>query len=209
MPHSTYTQATYYFDYDAATIQSLIADVKEDTKQEQIAKVYTKVRDRWRYSPFNISFRKENYRSSALYHKKEAHCIEKAILLISALRALDIPARLRLAKVSNHIATERLEKKLGTNELAPHGLVDVFHNDRWVKCSPAFNKELCDMYQVDVLDFDGTADSIMQEYNRENEKLMSYIEEYGHFDDVPMDYIDEIFKINYPDLYEEFKSASN
>ena len=110
----------------------------------------------------------------------------------------------KVAKVSNHIATERLEEKLGTNELAPHGLVDVFHNQKWVKCSPAFNKELCAMYNVDVLNFDGSQDSILQEYNKDHSKFMTYLEDYGHFEDVPLERIKDIFRTNYPALYQEY-----
>ena len=61
------------------------------------------------------------------------------------------------------------------------------------------------MYRVDVLEFDGTADSVMQEYNRDQEQFMSYLEDYGHFEDVPLDFIKETFKKNYPKFYEQFK----
>ena len=150
----------------------------------------------------------EHYIASTIYHKKEAHCIDKAILLIAGLRALNIPARLHLAKVSNHIAAERLEEKLGTNELAPHGLVDVYYNGVWRKCSPAFNKELCEFYHVDVLDFDGTQDSVLQEYNKDDKRFMEYLEDYGNFEDVPLAYIKDVFRQNYPELYNSYKNKS-
>lgn len=200
-----YTKATYFFDYHHPEIQKLISDYKDLSVQEQIRGLYLKVRDGFRYNPFNIGLRKEHYVSSTIAAKSEAHCIDKAIVYVSCLRALSIPARLHLAKVSNHIATERLEEKLGTNELAPHGLVDVLYKDKWVKCSPAFNKELCDMYQVDALDFDGTKDMIMQEYNKKQQKFMSYIEDYGSFEDVPLDFIINVFQTNFPMLYALYK----
>lgn len=199
----SYTEPTYYLDHQSKEIQEIVAEFRTLTEQEQIKQLYLKVRDQWRYNPFKISLDKEHYKSSNIARKPEGHCIDKAILYVSALRALGIPARIHLAKVSNHIATERLEAKLGTNELAPHGLVDVFYNDQWVKCSPAFNKELCFLYNVDVLEFDGTEDSVLQEYNKNEEKFMSYLEDYGHFEDVPYDRIAEIFKTNYPKIYEQ------
>ena len=96
-----------------------------------------------------------------MYRKR----IEKAIVLIACLRALGVPARLRLAKVTNHIAVERLTERLGTNVLTPHGMVDVFLNGKWVKATPAFNKELCEKCDVEPLEFDGTEDSMFQEFN--------------------------------------------
>ncbi|MHA7842018.1 MAG: transglutaminase-like domain-containing protein [Winogradskyella sp.] len=205
-----YLKKTYYFDYDNSQIQDLTKEaIQLNSNQEKIENLYLKVRDNWRYSPFEIGLTEEHYKASTIAKKEKAHCIDKAILLIAGLRAVNIPARLRLAKVSNHIATERLEAKLGTNELAPHGLVDVFHNGKWKKCSPAFNKELCAIYNVDVLDFDGTEDSVLQEYNKDSHKFMTYLEDYGHFEDVPLDYIKSIFKDNYPDLYKTYLGSKD
>lgn len=208
--NTKYLEETYYYDYNSPQIQNLIEEARLLTSnQEKIENLYLKVRDSWRYSPFEIGLTQAHYKASNIAKKEQAHCIDKAILLIAGLRALDIPARLRLAKVSNHIATERLEAKLGTNELAPHGLVDVFLNGQWKKCSPAFNKELCVMYNVDVLDFDGTEDSVLQEYNKDSDKFMTYLEDYGHFEDVPLDYIKSIFKDNYPELYNTYMNATD
>ena len=202
----TYTERSYYFDYDDPAVQRITrAHEHLESEQEIIHQLYVHVRDGWRYSPFDIGLRKEHFKASQIAQKDQGHCIDKAILYIACLRAFDIPSRLHLAKVSNHIATERLEQVIGTNELAPHGLVDVYHNGKLVKCSPAFNKELCAMYKVDVLEFDGTQDSVMQEYNRDQQKFMSYLEDYGHFEDVPLDFIKETFKKNYPEFYERFK----
>ncbi|WP_299365157.1 transglutaminase family protein [Winogradskyella sp.] len=208
--NSTYLKETFFFDYSSPQIQDLIAEVLHlPSEKEKIEQLYLKVRDGWRYNAYNIGLTEEHYKASTIIEKREAHCIDKAILYIAGLRALNIPARLRLAKVSNHIAAERLEAKLGTNELAPHGLVDVYYNDEWKKCSPAFNKELCAMYNVDVLDFDGTEDSILQEYNKDSKKFMSYLDDYGYFEDVPLDYIKSIFKDHYPELYKNYKEAKD
>lgn len=205
-----FTKETYFFDYNSQIIQNIIKDFKHlISEQELINQLYLKIRDDWRYTPFNIGLSKEYFKASSIAQKKEGHCIDKAILYITCLRAFNIPARLHLAKVSNHIATERLEKIIGTNELAPHGLVDVFYNDKWVKCSPAFNKELCLMYNVDVLDFDGTQDSVLQEYNKDAQKFMTYLEDYGSFDDVPLKFIKQTFISNYPNLYEQFKGRDH
>lgn len=197
-----YTKKTYFFDYEHPKIQQLISEFVTLSTQEQIKGLYLKIRDGWRYSPFKIGVTKEHYISSRIADYSEAHCIDKVILYISCLRALNIPARLHLAKVSNHIATERLEEKIGTNELTPHGLVDVYFNKKWIKCSPAFNKELCEMYQVEVLNFDGTKDAIFQEYNKNDEKFMSYLEDYGHFEDVPLTFMKQNLKEHYPNIFD-------
>lgn len=197
-------ESTYYFDIESTEIQQLVADFRELKPQEQIKELYLYVRDGWRYNPFVIGIDKAHYVASHIYKKPEAHCIDKAVLYVAGLRALGIPARLRLAKVSNHIAVERLVAKMGTNEIAPHGLAEVYLNGKWTKCSPAFNKELCEMYRVAPLDFDGTADSIFQEYNNDNDKFMAYEEDYGSFEDVPYEFIVKVFRENYPELYNHY-----
>ncbi len=196
-----YLKSTYYFDFENPKIQKLVFEFKNLPTQEKIKGLYLKIRDGWRYNPFKIRLTKEHYISSKIADYSEAHCIDKAILYISCLRALNIPARLHLAKVSNHIAAERLEEKIGTNELTPHGLVAVYFNEKWVKCSPAFNKELCKMYNVDVLNFDGTKDMILQQYNKNDEKFMTYLQDYGHFEDVPFDFMMQNFKEHYPLIF--------
>lgn len=208
--HEAYLKETFYFDFHSGEIEELVGDIRSlSTEQERIEQLYLKVRDGWRYSPLVIGLTRSHFVASSIYQKPEAHCIDKAILLIAGLRAVGVPARLHLAKVSNHIAAERLEKKLGTNELAPHGLVEVYHLGTWRKCSPAFNKELCELYNVDELEFDGTEDSVLQQYNRDHKKFMEYLDDYGHFEDVPLEQIKSIFRHNYPELYEHFKQQES
>ena len=195
-------ESTYFFDYDHPVIQDLIAEFKVDSlsDQEKAKQLYLKVRDGWRYNPYDISFRKEALKSSHIAQQDHGHCIDKSILYISGLRALGIPARLHLAKVKNHIAVERLIEKFGTNELTPHGMVDVYLNGKWVKATPAFNKELCDKTGVAPLEFDGTSDSIFQAYGTEGQEFMEYLDDYGSFEDVPLDFIEQNMKENYPKL---------
>ncbi|WP_420575492.1 transglutaminase-like domain-containing protein [Ekhidna sp.] len=195
-------ESTYFFDYDHPVIQDLIAEFKVDSlsDQEKAKQLYLKVRDGWRYNPYDISFRKEALKSSHIAQKDHGHCIDKSILYISGLRALGIPAKLHLAKVKNHIAVERLTEKFGTNELTPHGMVDVYLNGKWVKATPAFNQELCRLTGVEPLEFDGAGDSIFQEFNQEGKEFMEYLDDYGSFEDVPLDFIEQNMKENYPKL---------
>ena len=121
------------------------------------------------------------------------------MILIALLRALGIPARLHLAKVQNHIGVERLVEKLGTTELAPHGFIEIQLDNKWVKATPAFNKSLCEMLRVEPLDFDGVNDSIFQAYDG-GKKFMDYLEDYGHFEDLPFEFIVNVFTTHYGHL---------
>ena len=197
--------STDFIDHDSNEIQELVKEFRDAdlTPKEQAVRLYYKVRDGWMYNPYAISFEKEKLKASYIYHQPAGHCIDKSILYIAGLRALGIPAKLHLAKVKNHIAVESLTEKFGTNELTPHGMVDIWLNNKWVKASPAFNLSLCIKSKVDPLDFDGEHDSLFQEYNKEQKQFMEYTADYGTFDDVPVDFIIENMKAHYPDLIKE------
>jgi transglutaminase-like putative cysteine protease len=199
-----YLEHTYFLDHRHDAVQRLVADYKSDTanKKDQAITLYLKIRDGWRYNPYKISLDRETYRASSIALKTEGHCIEKAILLVAGLRALEIPAKLQLAKVKNHIGVGRLIEKFGTNELTPHGMVNIYLNGKWLKVSPAFNRQLCEKCEVDPLDFDGENDSVFQQFNRQGNSFMEYLEDYGSFEDVPIDFIFNNFREHYPGICE-------
>ncbi|MBQ4802483.1 transglutaminase family protein [Aquimarina sp. MMG015] len=205
-----YLAATYYYDYETEEIQKIIEEFKSSnvTLKEKAKALYVKVRDGWRYDPYHINLKKEAYKASKVATKNSGHCLDKSILLIAGLRGLGIPARIHLAKVKNHIGVERLIEKFGTNELTPHGMVNVYLDGKWVKASPAFNKALCEKCNVAPLEFDGENDSMFQEFDNKGGIFMEYLEDYGHFEDVPFDFILNNIKEHYTDIYEKYKELS-
>jgi transglutaminase-like putative cysteine protease len=205
-----YLKSTELIDYNTIEIQNIIEEFKtgdSSDKQKAIA-LYLKIRDGRRYNPYKLCFEADCYKASNIAKKKDGHCIEKSILLTACLRAVNIPARIHLAKVKNHIGVERLIEKFGTNELTPHGMVDLFLDGKWLKVSPAFNIELCERYNIAPLDFDGENDSVFHEFDKAGNVFMEYLEDYGHFEDVPVEFIFENFKSNYPAIYQQFKGHS-
>lgn len=202
---TAYLQETYFFDFSSVAIQSYIHCYKKGkiSKKEIAIDLYHRVRDGWRYDPYDLSFEKESYKSSTIIQKSKGHCIEKSILLISCFRGLEIPARLRLSKVKNHIAVERLTEKFGTNVLTPHGSVDVCIDNKWIKLSPAFNASMCKISKVPPLDFDGENDAMLQKFNDRGDKFMEYIEDYGYFKDVPLSFMIQNVKDHYPSIFDK------
>ncbi|NKI32302.1 transglutaminase-like domain-containing protein [Croceivirga thetidis] len=202
-----YLKKTICLDFDSKEVQALIAEFKtNDIDEIEKAKgIYLKIRDEWRYNPYSISFDAEKYKASTIAQRDEGHCVDKAILLAACLRGLNIPSRLRFAKVTNHIAVEKLTERFGTNVLTPHGMVEVYLNQKWLKATPAFNKELCEMCNVKPLEFDGENDSMFQEYNGDGQQFMEYLEDYGHFDDVPLTFMRDNMMEHYPEVFNSNK----
>ncbi len=194
---------TYCIDHDHPDIRQLAAQWTADRQSptEKAIALYYAVRDGWRYNPYNISFTKDDLQASVIAKRTDGHCIDKAILLIAFCRAAGIPARLCLASVRNHIATEKFEELLGTNILVPHGYAEVYLKDRWYKLTPAFNQSLCEKLGVDTLEFDGKSDALFQQYNQQGSAFMEYLEEFGCFDEVPVEYMLSLMREYYPRLF--------
>lgn len=192
-------------DHPAITAFARQIIAKEEAEIDRAVRIYYAVRDGWRYNPYRISFRPEALRASSILeqHPREGHCIDKAILMIALLRASEIPARLCLAKVRNHIAIERIVEVFGTDELVPHGYVELWLNGRWLKATPAFNRSLCERLEVDPLEFDGQTDSLFQRFDRQGGIFMEYLEEYGHFDEVPVSLMASLMRTHYPHVFGE------
>ncbi len=197
----------FFINSDHPNIKKLAKEIVKDTKdkKQQAILLYYYIRDMFKYNPYNIHLHPTHSQASNIIqrNKKEGHCIDKAIVLCACARALEIPSRLHFANVRNHIGTEKLEEYLKTNLLVFHGYMEFYLDDKWVKATPAFNKELCDKLNVATLEFDGEHDSIFQEYDKTGGTFMTYEHDYGVFHDFPLDLFLKEIKTYYSHLFEE------
>ena len=172
-----------------------IEDAKDDT--EKAVRLYYKVRDDILYDPYSPFFLPEHYRASNIIKLKRGFCVPKAVLLAALGRAVGIPTRLGFADVKNHLSTESLIEFLGSDLFVYHGYTEFYLNGKWVKATPAFNRELCDRFNVKPLEFDGKNDSIFQQYNGEDKKFMEYVTDHGTYSDLPLEKILSAWKNEY------------
>lgn len=195
-------EPTKYIDSAHPNIIALKDELiaESDSEQQKIVKLYLHVRDNWRYNPYKIDLRENEMKASAVIKRHDAYCIEKAVLYAALLRAAGIPAQIGFANVKNHIATEKLEALLKTNRMVFHGYTVVYFNNQWKVATPTFNKSLCKRLNVDVLEFSGVEDSMLQQYSKTGDKYMEYIHDYGHFVDIPRELMLSEFRKHYPHL---------
>lgn len=153
---------------------------------ERAVKLYLAVRDSIRYDPYTPFHLPEHYRASRVLKRGRGFCIPKASLLCACARSMGIPSRLGFANVRNHLATRQLLEFLGANLFVFHAFVELHLDGKWVKATPAFNRELCERHRVPPLEFDGHEDSVFQPYNLENQKYMEYEGFLGSYVDVPV-----------------------
>jgi transglutaminase-like putative cysteine protease len=196
------TQPTWFIDSDSVEVARFVDRALTGTSTDDDAQVaaalFVAVRDGIRYDPYEISHDHADYRASSVAGSASNWCVPKAVLLTAAARRVGIPARLGFADVRNHLTSERLHARMGTDVFAWHGYSELHLGDRWLKVSTAFNIELCDRFGVAVLEFDGRHDALMHPYDQSGRRHMEYVRQRGSFDDLPLDEIFADFAVIYP-----------
>jgi len=186
-----YLVATEYFDYHHPKVVNLFKQITSNTAKAMAVEIYYLVRDNYLYNPYCFVDGEIGFKGSYCCKNNEGYCIPKASLMIALCRKAGIPARLGLADVLNHLATPKLLEMLGTNIFSMHGYVDLYIEGKWVKATPAFNRTLCEKMNSQPLEFNGEEDSIFQPFTEEGHKHMEYLNDWGTFADLPVDFIME------------------
>lgn len=203
-----YLQPTPFIDSDHPSVVHFAQKTTQhcQTDVEKAIALYNAVRDGIRYDPYHIDLRPDAISASLTLQRGSGYCIEKALLLAAGARALGIPNRLGFANVRNHLATEKFVQALRTDVFVFHGYVSLLLNGKWVKATPAFNKDLCERFGVAPLEFDGLHDSVFQEYDHNGNVYMEYLHYHGEFADFPFDLFVQELKIWYPHFFNNLQN---
>jgi hypothetical protein len=81
-----------------------------------------------------------------------------------------------------------------------HGYASIRLDGRWVKATPAFNRELCEKFGLLPLDWDGRSDSLYHPFDREGRRHMEYLRDHGEFADIPLERMLETWQREYAQL---------
>lgn len=184
-----YLRPTESLDWTSPGVRAFAAAAVGDAEspRDEAARLFLAVRDGLRYDPYSVSTERADYRASVLVESSAAWCVPKALLLTALGRARGIPARIGFADVRNHLQSERLRERMGTDLFVYHGYTELFLEGRWVKATPAFDEALCRRLGVAPLDFDGSSDALLQPYTPDGSRSMEYLRDRGTRDDFPFD----------------------
>lgn len=203
MNFANYLRPTRFIDSDNPKVieyaNSLTTAGKTDS--QKAVDLYYGVRDGILYDPHNIVLDPDVISASHTLKKGRGYCVEKSLLLAAVGRVHNISSRLGFSIVKNHLSTQKFIDMLKSDKFVFHGYNEFWLNDKWVKCTPAFNKSLCEKFNVAPLEFDGLHDSIFHEYAG-GKKYMEYLHEYGQFDDLPYNLFVSELQAHYPHLFE-------
>jgi transglutaminase-like putative cysteine protease len=180
---------TSVIDSDHESVQSFAHQFNGHSTStvEQAIALYYAVRDEIRYNPYLYNLTAKDHKASVTLKKKASWCVPKAILLTACCRAIGIPARIGFADVRNHLSTKRMRALMKTDVFGWHGYALLYLNETWVKATPAFNRELCEKFQLKPLDFDGRHDSIYHPFDLKGNQHMEYVRYRGEYDDLPLE----------------------
>ncbi len=205
-----YLRPTYFLDSDSPSLRAFATAAIGDAADERAkaVRLFYAVRDGLRYDPYGADLSAESFRASNVLARGSGFCVPKAIALAACARAVGIPARLGFADVRNHLATEKLRERMGTDVFAFHGYVELWLGGRWVKATPTFNLSLCEKFRVKPLDFDGEHDALFHPFDRDGQQHMEYLRYRGEFADFPIDEMLEAWRTIYPYMFGGDASAA-
>ena len=196
MTDETWLRPTALLDSDHPSVRGFAEQAAGPggSPLERAVRLYYAVRDGLRYDPYSVSADPDAYRASRVARAPAGFCVPKAVLLAAAARAVGIPARLGFADVRNHLTSEKLRARMGTDLFVFHGYVELRLGESWRKVTPAFNRELCARFGVLPLEFDGTADAMLHPFDAEGRRHMEYVRDRGTFADLPFDEMLRVFR---------------
>ena len=188
-----YLTPTHIIDSDHPTLREYAMRTVGSSLDpvDRAIKLFRAVRDDIRYDPYSPFYLPEHYQASWVFQSGRSFCVPKASLLCALGRVCGIPSRVGFATVRNHLATQQLLDFMGSDLFVYHGFVEFYLERKWVKATPAFNRELCWRHGVDPLEFNGREDALFQPFNSRNEKFMDYLEYTGTYADIPVSAIVE------------------
>jgi len=205
-----YLSVTPFIDSDNPAIVAFAHGALGDaaTIKDKALALYGAVRDQIQYDPYIDFFDPAEFRASEVLRAGKGFCVGKSALLAAAARAAGIPARPGYADVRNHLTSKRLKEQVG-DIFIWHSYTELEIDGQWVKCTPAFDKVLCERARIAPLDFDGVNDSLFHPFDQVGRRHMEYIKDRGAFADVPFAAIIADFKAFYPKLVAASAAAAS
>ncbi|NHJ24503.1 MAG: transglutaminase family protein [Candidatus Lokiarchaeota archaeon] len=193
---SVYLEPTYFIDSDSEYIKNLAQKITQNAKnkKKKAIKIFYWTRDTIYYDPYeSFASRKSWYKASNTAKRGKGWCVQKAVVLTALGRALGIPSRLHFADIRNYKISEKQKNIMHTDVFIYHGFTELFMDGKWVKLTPAFNKELCIKFSLPIVEFDGTNDAILSAYTLNGEKYIEYLADRGPEIDLPFKRIFKAF----------------
>ena len=186
-------RATTTIESEHPRIQALAGDLTNglENDRDKLLGLFGFVRDEIPYNVFMISMHEDDFRASFVLEAGKGYCVQKAVLLCALSRAAGIPCRLALTEIRNHRIPAKLFERLGRNVFPGHAYNQFYLDGRWISAAATFDAGLCARGGVPTVDFDGEQDAMLPSKALDGSPYIEYLEHFGYFDDLPLDFITE------------------
>lgn len=196
-----YLQPNEFFDFNAPNVKQKAIELTKDceTDSEKARALFYYVRDQFRYNAhLFIPMFKKMFKASEVIESGRGFCVSKSILLASLARAVNIPARLHLWDLINHLISPKLVKMMQTNVMHYHGHAELYLNNKWVKLTPSFDKGTATKAGfLPMCEFLDGEDSLFPPHDVNGKPFGEYVFDRGVHADLPLEDIDRIFQEKY------------
>ncbi|HQO01619.1 MAG TPA: transglutaminase family protein [Spirochaetota bacterium] len=188
-----YLQPTYYIDCDNEQITHMAGYLTSgcSSMKEKAVRLFYYVRDEIPYNLYMISVFSEDFIASRVLQWGKGYCVQKAVLLAALGRASGIPSRLSFAAIRNHTIPENIRALTGDNIFPRHGYNEFLIDGTWVSAAATFDRALCGKRGLPAVEFNGVENAYLPSTDAGGNPYIEYVEKYGHYADLPFDWIRE------------------
>ena len=88
------------------------------------------------------------------------------------------------------------------SNILDHTHVELWLHERWVKLAPVFNANLCRIFGVPALEFDGVHDAVWQQFDTSSTAALQEVRKRGTSKDFPFDACIATLRENHPKLFD-------
>lgn len=197
-------QATEFLDHESETVRRFVrcATPAGASQRELAVALYYAVRDGIDYEVYRSRLSRGDLRASSVLARGRGLCIHKSVLYAACVRALGIPSRLAFVDVRNHLASDRLKGLMGGDVFCYHCYVRILVAERWVNATPVFNANLCRLYRIAPLEFDGSTDSVLHPSDETGSQSMQLLRHHGDFSDLPYEMVIDGLRREHPGMFD-------
>ncbi|NOZ88177.1 MAG: transglutaminase domain-containing protein [Deltaproteobacteria bacterium] len=196
-PPADYLKSTHYIESRAKQIVKIASGFSGLDAVKKAIALFEFVRDHIKYDPYCAMDPPEMYRATMVLKNRKGYCVQKAVLLAALGRAAGIPTRLGFADVRNHKTPAALLEIMGTNLFVFHGYVEFWIKNKWIKATPAFDRETARKAGALLVELDGEHDAVFHPVDPYGQPHIEYVNYRGVYSDLPIQEIIAVFKETY------------
>jgi transglutaminase-like putative cysteine protease len=200
-----YLQPTDFLDFHKSKVKNKAIEITDglSSDKKKAMALFHWVRDKIVYKQGSFYLTKNTFKASTNLRRGYGFCVSKAILLSTFARSVGIPARIHLADIINHKTSKRVVELMKTNIFYVHGYSELYLNDKWIKLTPAFDKELSSKANYPLVEFDGENDALFSQYDDDGNLFVEYLKDRGAHADLPYEEVKKVILEKYQPMIEK------